>query len=45
MSPNLIKDIQVWWCTPAIPTLERLTEEDHEFKASLGYTGRSCLKI
>jgi hypothetical protein len=25
--------------TPAIPALERLTQEDNEFKASLGYIG------
>jgi hypothetical protein len=25
-------------CTSAVPALERLTQEDHEFKASLSYT-------
>jgi hypothetical protein len=29
-----------WWYTPVVPVLGRLTQEDHEFKASL----RSCLK-
>jgi hypothetical protein len=29
--------------TPLIPALWRLRQEDHEFKANLGYTGRPCL--
>jgi hypothetical protein len=29
---------------PIIPALRRLTHEDHEFKASLGYTDRPCFK-
>jgi hypothetical protein len=32
------------WCTPIIPALGRLRQEDHEFKASLGYTQKPCLK-
>jgi hypothetical protein len=34
----------VWWYTSAIPALGRLRQEDHEFKASLGFTVRSFLK-
>jgi hypothetical protein len=29
---------------PIIPALRRLRQEDHEFKAILGYTERFCLK-
>jgi hypothetical protein len=25
------------WCTPIVPVLERLRQEDFKFKASLGY--------
>jgi hypothetical protein len=31
-------------CTPAALALRRLREEDHNFKASLGYIPRHCLK-
>jgi hypothetical protein len=34
----------VWWCTPVIPALGKLRQEDCEFQASLDYTVRSCLK-
>ena len=35
---------QAWlWCVPVIPT-ERLREDDHELKASLGYTAAAYLK-
>jgi hypothetical protein len=27
-----------------IPVLRRLSQEDHKFKASLGYIARPCLK-
>jgi CRISPR/Cas system CMR-associated protein Cmr5 small subunit len=29
---------------PAILVLERLRQEDHEFQASPGFLGRTCLK-
>jgi hypothetical protein len=29
---------------PVIPALERLSQEDHNFAASMGYTSRPCLK-
>jgi hypothetical protein len=32
-----------WWCTPVTSALERLWQEDLEFKASRGYIARSCL--
>jgi hypothetical protein len=34
----------VWWCTPVIPILGRLRQEDHKFEDSLGYTVRAYLK-
>jgi hypothetical protein len=34
----------VWCHTPVIPGPGRLMQEDHEFKASLDYTVRPCLK-
>jgi hypothetical protein len=33
-----------WWHTPVISALRRLKQEDFEFKASLGYRARSCLR-
>jgi hypothetical protein len=41
---------QAGWHTPVIPALRRLRlrlklrQENHKFKASLGYTVRSCSK-
>lgn len=36
---------QAWWCTPVIPALWRLRQENHhKLKASLGYILRVCLK-
>jgi hypothetical protein len=32
------------WCTPVIPALGRLRQEDGEFQASLNYQTRPCLK-
>jgi hypothetical protein len=32
------------WYTPVIPALGRLRQEDLEFKGSLGYTVRLCLR-
>jgi hypothetical protein len=34
----------VWWLMAVIPAVKRLWQEDHEFKASLGYIARPCLK-
>lgn len=31
-------------CAPIIPALQRLTQEEHEFKANLSYTVRACFK-
>jgi hypothetical protein len=33
-----------WEHTLAIPPFRRLSQEDYEFKASLGYIGRICFK-
>jgi hypothetical protein len=33
-----------WWSTFVIPVLGRWREEEQEFKVSLGYIVRSCLK-
>jgi hypothetical protein len=35
---------QMWWCTPVIPALRRLRQEDQEFEASLGNIVRTVSK-
>jgi hypothetical protein len=39
-----IKLNQVWCHTPVILEIIRIRQEGTEFKDSLGYTGRPCLK-
>jgi hypothetical protein len=34
----------MWWYIPVILAIRRLRQEDYKFKASLGYTGRTCVK-
>lgn len=34
----------VWFCTPVMPALGRLRQEDHKFEASLGDIARVCQK-
>jgi hypothetical protein len=34
----------LWWCMPVILALQRMRQEDCEFKVSLNYTARPCLK-
>jgi hypothetical protein len=34
----------VWWLKSVIPALGRLRQKDWEFKVSLGYLARACLK-
>jgi hypothetical protein len=36
--------IWAWWYTPVIPAARSCKQEDHEFKASLGYTTKPSLK-
>jgi hypothetical protein len=33
-----IRDCRKWWCITVVLALRRLRQEDHEFKASLGYS-------
>jgi hypothetical protein len=33
-----------WWCIPVIPALKRWKQKDQEFKASMSYMARPCLK-
>jgi hypothetical protein len=43
---SVIEDFKhmLCWYISVIPTLKRLRQEDLEFKVSLGYVARSCLK-
>jgi len=38
----VIYQVPVSWCTPLVPALRRLTQEDHGFKVSMCYTARLC---
>ena len=40
-----IKNSWVWWCTPVIPVLGRLKQEDCRFETSLSNLARPCFKI
>jgi hypothetical protein len=33
---------QTWWCTPVIPALESLRQENGDFEASVGYREGPC---
>jgi hypothetical protein len=35
---------KMWWCMPIISALGRLSQEDHKFKASSGYTVKLAQK-
>jgi hypothetical protein len=39
-----LNENQEWWYMPVISTLGRKRQEDHKFKASLGYVVEPCLK-
>jgi hypothetical protein len=44
MDINTSCQSQAWWYAPVIPALRKLRQEDLQFKTSLGYTARPCLK-
>jgi hypothetical protein len=37
------KRSQVWWFMPVIPVAGKLKQENHKFKAILGYIVRPCI--
>jgi hypothetical protein len=36
---------QVWWYMSTILTIKRLRQEDHEFKATLGYIAKGSFTL
>jgi hypothetical protein len=41
---TIMLSCQACWGTPVISALRKLRPEDGEFKGTLGYVGRPCLK-